>query len=111
MADMTTYAEIVKGIIREYAAIKPAYGDIVIETIFDDAQGHYEMVYSGWDGHYRIHGAIIHVDIRDGKVWIQHDGTEGGIANEFLQAGIPYEHIVLAFHPPHARKHMPFAVS
>jgi hypothetical protein len=57
MAEVATYAEIVKRIIREYAAIKLACDDIVVEAIFDDAQGHYEMVYSGWDGHYRIHGS------------------------------------------------------
>jgi len=79
------------------------------ETIFDDAQGHYEMVYAGWDRYHRIHGSVIHVDIRDGKVWIQHDGTEDGIANEMLEAGIPHEHTVLAFHHPHKRKYTPFA--
>ncbi len=50
MAEATNYAEIVKRVIREHAAIKPACEDIVIETVFDDAQGHYEMVYSGWHG-------------------------------------------------------------
>jgi hypothetical protein len=44
-------------------------------------------------------------------VWIQHDGTEDGIANELLQAGIPHEHIVLGFHPPDQRKYTPFAVT
>ena len=56
-------------------------------------------------------GRNLYVDIRDGKVWIQHDGTEDGIAYELLEAGIPHEHIVLAFHPPYARKHTPFAVA
>ena len=55
------------------------------------------MIYTGWDEWRRVHGTVIHVDIRDGKVWIQHDGTEDGIAYEFLEAGIPHEHIVLAF--------------
>ena len=111
MDRIATYREIVKRIIKEYAALKPSYGDIEVETIFDDAHGHYEMAYAGWDEWRRIHGAVIHVDIRDSKVWIQHDGTEDGIANELLQAGIPHEHIVLAFHHPHKRKYTPFAVS
>lgn len=111
MDRVETYREIVKRIITEYAALKPSYGDIDVETIFDEAHDHYEMVYAGWTRRSRIHGAVIHVDIRDGKVWIQHDGTEDGIANEFLEAGIPHKHLVLAFHPPEARKHTPFAVS
>ena len=31
--------EIVKRILREYAEIKPSYGDIETEVIFDDAHG------------------------------------------------------------------------
>jgi XisI protein len=111
MGDVANYAEIVKRIIREYAAIRPANGDILIETIFDDAQGHYEMVYSGWDGWRRVHGSVIHVDVRDGKVWVQHDGTEAGITDELLEAGIPAKSIVLAFHHPEKRKLTPFAVA
>lgn len=111
MDRVTDYRDIVKRIISEYAALKPSYGDIEVETIFDDGQGHYEMVYTGWNGFRRIHGAVLHVDIRDGKVWIQHDGTEDGIAEELVQAGIPHEHIVLAFHHPEQRKHTPFAVA
>lgn len=111
MADIADYAEIVKRILREYAAFKPSYGEVAVETIFDDAQGHYELMYAGWSGAYRIHGAVLHVDIKDGKVWIQHDGTEDGIAEELVEAGVPREHIVLAFHPPEVRKYTDYAAA
>jgi hypothetical protein len=110
MDRVATYREIIKRIISEYAALKPSYGDVQVEAIFDESNDHYELMYSGWHEWRRIHGAVIHVDIREGKVWIQHDGTEDGIANEFMQAGIPPEHIVLAFHPPRERKYTQFAV-
>jgi hypothetical protein len=45
------------------------------------------------------------------KIWIQQDGIEDGIANDFLKAGIPKSDIVLAFHPPDIRKLTEFAVS
>lgn len=44
-------------------------------------------------------------------MWIQHDGIEHGIANDLLEAGIPPEHIVLAFHHPNERKYTEFASS
>jgi hypothetical protein len=110
MDRVTTYREIVKRIISGYAALKPSYGDIEVETIFDESNDHYELAYADWHEWRRIHGAVIHVDIRDGRVWIQHDGTEDGIAHEFMQAGIPPEPIVLAFHHPHKRKYTQFAV-
>src|SRR5262249_11060534 len=103
--------DIIKEILREHAQHKPAYGDIDVELILDDERSHYELSYIGWDGHRRIHGSVIHVDIRDGKIWVQHDGTEEGIANRLLDAGILPEQIVLAFQHPNKRKYTPFAVA
>jgi hypothetical protein len=40
---------------------------------------------------------------KDGKIWIQHDGTEIGIANELVKLGVPKDDIVLAFHEPFVR--------
>ncbi len=48
--------------------------------------------------------------IIDGKVWIQHDGTEEGIANDLVAAGVPKAHIILGFKAPEIRKYTEFAV-
>ena len=64
----------------------------------------------GWDGR-RVHGCLIHIDLIDGKCWIQRDGTESGIALELEAAGIPKDHIVLAFRPPEVRQHTGYAVA
>jgi hypothetical protein len=103
------YATYVKQIINEYAQFKPSYGDINVETIFDEVRRHYEMVYVGWKNGFRMHGSVIHVDIIDDKVWIQHDGTESGITPELVMAGIPKDKIVLGFHPPEIRKYTEYA--
>ena len=58
----------------------------------------------------RNHGCIIHLEIINGKIWIQRDGTEDGIATDLLAAGVPKSDIVLAFHPPEIRQHTDFAV-
>jgi XisI protein len=109
MATVASYPEIVKRVIREHATHQPSVGNVRVETIFDDAQGHYELMYAGWVGIHRVHGSIIHVDVRDGKVWVEYDGTEGGVALEFVEAGIPREHIVLGFRHPDRRAHTDFA--
>ncbi|WP_322745610.1 element excision factor XisI family protein [Plectonema radiosum] len=53
-------------------------------------------------------GCILHLDIKDGKIWIQHDGTEVGIANQLVEMGVPKLDIVLAFHEPYIRQFTEF---
>jgi hypothetical protein len=65
----------------------------------------------GWDGERRIHGCLVHVDLIDGKIWIQWDGTEESIAADLERAGIPKEHIVLGFRPPELRLYTGYAVA
>jgi ketopantoate reductase len=110
MAEVSEYPRLLRKILEQYACIKPAVGDIVSELIIDEALGHYELMQRGWINENRVHGCVIHVDIRDGKFWIEHDGTEYGIANELVDAGVPKEHIVLAFHDPELRQYTEFAV-
>jgi len=55
--------------------------------------------------------STIHIDLQQGKVWIQYDGTEVGVANELVERGIPKEEIVLAYHSPLMRQYDGFAVS
>jgi hypothetical protein len=49
------------------------------------------------------------VDLIGGKFWIQRDGTEEGIASEFVREGIPKDRIVLAFRRPQTRRHTEYA--
>jgi hypothetical protein len=109
MDTINEYRKIVRELIEKYAQYKPARGEVQIETIFDETNDHYELVYAGWNGPYRIHGSVLHIDIRNGKIWIQQDGTEDGIAEELVKVGVPREDIVLAFKPPEVRQHTDFA--
>ena len=111
MATPADYAWIAHDLITSYAKFKPSVGDVEVETIFDETDDHYELMYAGWNGIRRIHGSVIHLDIRGGKIWIQHDGTEEGVAEKLVKAGVPREHIVLAFEPPDVRKHTDYAVA
>ena len=49
--------------------------------------------------------------LKDGKIWLEEDWTEQGIATELLKAGVPKEAIVLAFQPPEMRQLSEFAVA
>jgi ketopantoate reductase len=110
MDRVSEYREIIKRVIRDYATFGADEESIETEVIFNDEQGHYELLYAGWDDWRRVHGSVIHIDIRGGKIWIQHDGTRDGVAGELVEAGIPPGQIVLAFHHPSKRKHTEYAV-
>jgi XisI protein len=111
MGDITRYQELVEDILQEYGSHKPSYGDVDVEMIFNPEIGHYQLMTVGWHGQHRVHGCILHVDIKGGRIWIQHDGTEEGIANRLVAAGVPRDDIVLAFHSPFMRRFTEFAVS
>ena len=59
----------------------------------------------------RSHGCLLHLDIIDGKIWIQRDGTEDGVALELEEAGIPKTDIVLAWHPAKLRPYTDYAAA
>lgn len=111
MDTLNEYRRIVRELIEYYGQFTPANGDIQTEVIIVPSLDHYELIHTGWSGKYRVHGSVIHIDIRDGKVWIQYDGTNRAIADELVEAGIPRDHIVLAFKHPDSRKYTDFAVA
>ncbi len=104
METLDQYRTIIKDLLYHYASFPPSHGDIDVEVIIDERNDHYELMYTGWSGPYRIHGCAIHIDIRNGKVWIQHDGTDEVIAEVLVAAGIPRDQIVLGFREPALRQ-------
>jgi hypothetical protein len=111
MEEVSCYRQVLRDLLEEYAGHTPSVGEVQVEIIVDESKDHYELIFSGWSGPYRIHGSVLHFDIRDGKIWIQSDGTEEGIANRLVEAGIPKDRIVLAFKPPDIRPYTGFAVA
>ena len=105
------YTSIVKEILRQTAQYQPANVDVETQLVFDDATHNYQLMYIGWDRSGRMLATVIHIRLVNDKAWIEYDGTEEGVANALLEAGIPKEDIVLAFHPEWKRKHTGFAVA
>jgi hypothetical protein len=74
---------------RYHDQVKNAISRCRRRTVFDRDQNHYLLMLVGWEGVRRVHGCLVHVDVIDGKFWIQRDGTEYSIAQEQLDAGVP----------------------
>lgn len=111
MDKLEKYRQIIRDVLKPYVNIFYANAEIQNQTVFDGETDQYLIVSVGWSKDGRIHGCLIHISIIDGKVWVQRDGTEDGIANELVEAGIPKEDIVLGFHEPDVRPYTGFAVA
>jgi hypothetical protein len=110
MADVDHYRQLVQELLQEYSNIRANNEAVDAEAIFDLQRDRYQVVHVGWSNKRRVYGCVLHLDIKDGKIWIQHDGTEGGIANELVDRGVPKHDIVLGFHSPFKRQFTEFAV-
>jgi len=111
MDTLDRYRQLVQDILDEYAQVPYAHGDIRFEPVFDREADRYLLMILGREKGRRVHGCLVHVDIVDDKLWIQRDGTERGIANELVSAGVPKDQIVLGFRSAELRKHTEFAVA
>jgi hypothetical protein len=102
----------IKTILTGLATIPfPEVVTMTARTVFDDAADVYRVIVEGWHGVKRMHGCLVHVEIKGDKIWVQQDGTEDGVVADLLAAGIPKECIVLGFKSPQSRALTDFAVA
>lgn len=110
MDKLMEYKQIVRRIVEEVAELSPEIENgIENQLITDDEHGHYlyfgvgwAQVNSGW-----TYGSFIHIDVKpDGKVWLQHDGTDLRIAEKLQTYGIPKNDIVIGFQSPAVRQYL-----
>lgn len=106
---LETYRTAIQTFLTEYASVPISNGDIETHTVFDVPNDHYQVINIGWDGYRRVYGCIIHLDIKDGKVWLQHNSTERRVAHELVAMGIDQQDIVLGFQLPTMRQYTDFA--
>ena len=110
MDTLESYRQIIYKILHEYFQIPYSYGDLQRRLIVSEDRTNYLLLTLGWQQNKRVHGCLVHIEIINDKIWIHRDGTEDGIANDLVAAGIPKDKIVLGFHPPEIRPHTEFAV-
>lgn len=105
------YRELVKKIICQHSIEQSEEDADKAQVVFDTERDRYLLLYVGWRDEERIHGCPIHIDIKEGKIWIQQDFTEEGLANQLVELGVPKTDIVLGFRVPYVRQFTGFAVA
>ncbi len=110
---LTEYRCLIKQILSRYVELINRHPKPNKETfvVFDEDRDHYFLHKIGWQDTERIWNTTVYVRIQAGKFWIEIDWTEAGIATDLLEAGVPKEDIVLAFHHPSMRLYTEFATA
>ena len=113
MDKIAQYRDIIKHTLTEYAELVAKHRESDIETIvaFDDVHHQFLWLQAGWNKRHRVYGTTVHVRLQNGKIWIEQDWTEDGIATDLLRAGVPREDIVLGFCEPELRSETEFAAA
>jgi XisI protein len=110
MDKVKNYKKIIRTLVEEIVALSaPTENGIENQLITDDEHGHYLYFGVGWEeqGDNWFYASFIHIDIKeDGKVWLQHDGTDLRIAQQLVERGIAKSDVVIGFQKPTVRKYM-----
>lgn len=111
MDKLEGYRQIIRTVLAPYTKITYANVPVRNIAVFDDQHGQYLIMSDGWHGVRHLHGCLIHIEIIDELLWVQRDGTEDGITDELVSAGISKRDIVLGFQEPSVRKYTGYAVA
>lgn len=111
MDRVEVYRQIIQSLLTDYASVPISNGQIDCYTVFDTQQDHYQVMNVGWDGYRRVHGCILHLAIKNGKVWVEHNMTEMRVAQELVARGVGQMEIVLGFQAPEYRQYTDYAIA
>lgn len=114
MENINELREIIETVLTEKADFYRQINDQktdenMVEVVFDRERNKYVLFNIAWEKYERTHYAVAHLDIINGKIWIQKDATEEGIATDLENLGVPKDKIVLAFRSPTLRKYTEYA--
>ncbi len=108
------YQKIISDILKRYAAL-PSEGitesELEEQLILDTERNHFQILAIGWEKGKRVYYPVFHIDIKNGKIWIQEDATDFDFVGELERQGVPPTDIVLAFHAPFKRPLTGYAVA
>jgi hypothetical protein len=111
MDQLNEYRKILHQVLSGYTPLMTKPDRTTSNLIVSEDHNHFMLINEGWEDKRRIHSLIFHAEIRNGKLWMHHDGIDHGITEELVAAGIPKDHIVLAFHSPDVRQHTGYAIA
>ncbi|WP_017307231.1 XisI protein [Spirulina subsalsa] len=103
MDKLEHYRHCIKTLLQTQSGHNSSTSDVESQLIFDSEGDHYLWIDLGWVELESVYTCFLHLDIKEGKIWIQRNRTETDIAQALVKMGVPPEDIVLGLHPPYKR--------
>jgi hypothetical protein len=111
MVKIKKYQKVILSVLEEYAKVRYSNIDAENKLIADKENHRYQVVTMGWDGRKSVHDCPIHMDIINGKIWVQRNMTDIDLDTIFRENGIPKSDIVLGFLTPKMREYSDYALA
>ncbi|MFM2433085.1 MAG: hypothetical protein RLZZ511_4299 [Cyanobacteriota bacterium] len=111
MEGIAFYQKCIRELLKAHVDENSSNGQVESQLVIDPENDHYRILDIGWDGMKRVYHCFIHIDIKDGKIWIQRNMTEADLAQKLVDMGVSKGDIVLGLHPPYKRPHTGYGVA
>lgn len=110
MDKIARYEHYILQILGEYAKVRYANIKGENQLVADKENHRYQVVTIGWDNDKFVHDCPMHMDIIEGKIWIQQNMTEIDLGEELVKMGVPKSDIVIGFLAPEVREYSEYAL-
>lgn len=107
MDKIEAYQNILISLLQEYVDfLAGSNSPVKAQMVADKERNHFQLLKIGWDTRRQqfVFGVLFHLDIINGKIWLQLNNTEFYIVDELVEKGVPKTDIVLGFQPPLMRE-------
>lgn len=111
MDKVAQYREYVQTLLSQYAKDDVSDDEVEVQLILDTERDHYQWMNVGWQQLNRVYRCIVHVDIKDGKIWLQQNLTDQNPAEDLVEMGVKREDIVLGLQPPYKRQYTEYGAA
>lgn len=113
MAELDFYRELVKKLLQEFHDYSNSGKNDGVESelILDRERDHYLWLEVGWQNNKYVYAPFIHIDIKDGKIWLQRNFTDIDLGEKLIAMGAKKEDIILGLHSPFMRQFSGYGVA
>lgn len=95
MDKLKKYRQILKAVTEEHAQMPSPMNAVLSTAVSDFAGNNYFLI--DFDSHDKKHYIVFHLRLTNGKIFVEQDGVEYGIAQDLIDAGVAPEDIVSFF--------------